>query len=279
VSVEFPEVYILARQMNKELTGKQIIACNLQNCRKFQDLGFINIYISDFERLIGCKVESVMSRGNTIRLKLDKARNLILAPEYGGVILYHPKGSVASSKYTLKVGFSDDSAFTVNLTGMGIIHSFADEDLASSYVYRRDFSETPSPLESDFTFDYFSAELESRSVNIKSAIVGKDAAVTGLGNAAFQDILYRAGIHPKHKASDLNKAQQRAVYDALRLVVEQRVKLFGKSQFVDFYGRRGSYVPVMGPNMKSKICRACGSDVEKLSLSGGQVYLCPKCQK
>jgi formamidopyrimidine-DNA glycosylase len=100
----------------------------------------------------------------------------------------------------------------------------------------------------------------------------------GLGNAAFQDILYRAGIHPKHKASDLNRAQQQALFDAIRFVVEQRVKLGGKVQFVDFYGRQGSNVAAMGPNMKGKICSTCGSDIEKLSLGGGQVYLCPKCQ-
>jgi hypothetical protein len=168
VSVELPEAYILAQQMNKELAGKQISSCNLQNCRKFQDLGFINMYLSDFERLIGCKVESAVSRGNVIRLKLDRSQNLLLAPEYGGVILFHQKSSAAPSKYTLKVGFSDESAFTVTLTGMGIIQAFADEDLSNSYVYRRDFSAVSSPLEGGFTFDGFAQELGGRTVNIKA---------------------------------------------------------------------------------------------------------------
>jgi formamidopyrimidine-DNA glycosylase len=278
VSVEFPEAHILAQQMNLELAGKEIASCNLQNCRKFQDLGFINMYLSDFDRLIGCKVESATSRGNTIRLKLG-GQNLLLAPEYGGVILFHPNGNGVPAKYTMKLGFSDESAVTVTLTGMGIIQAFADEDLANSYVYRRDFSEAPSPLDADFNFDYFSKRLQNRGVNVKALIVGKDAAVTGLGNAAFQDILYHAGIHPKHKASDLNPTQQKALFDATKSVITQRIRLGGKDQFKDFYGRQGAYVAAMGPNMKGKLCSACGSDIEKLSLGGGQVYLCPTCQK
>jgi formamidopyrimidine-DNA glycosylase len=156
---------------------------------------------------------------------------------------------------------------------MGIIQAFADEDLSNSYVYRRDFSAVSSPLDGGFTFDGFAQELAGRTVNIKAVIVGKDAAVVGLGNAAFQNILYRAGIHPKHKASDLNQTQQQALFDAIRFVIEQRVKLGGKVQFVDFYSRQGSYVAAMGPNRKGKICSTCGSDIEKLSLGGGQVYL------
>jgi formamidopyrimidine-DNA glycosylase len=35
----------------------------------------------------------------------------------------------------------------------------------------------------------------------------------------------------------------------------------------------------MGPNMKGKVCPACGTPVEKISHGGGHVYLCPKCQR
>jgi formamidopyrimidine-DNA glycosylase len=116
-------------------------------------------------------------------------------------------------------------------------------------------------------------------VNLKAALVGKDAVVVGLGNSAFQDILYRAGIHPKRKASELTPAQQKALYDAIKLVVAERIALGGKNQCVDFYGKQGSYVPAMGPQMKGKSCPICSGDVVKLSLGGGQIYLCPVCQK
>ena len=279
MSVELPEAYILAKQMNRELTGKQVVAYSLQNCAKYQDLGFLNTYLSDYDRLCGRRIESVVSRGNTIRVKLDREMNLLLAPEYGGIIRFHSKGSVVPSKYHFKLSFTDETVLTVTLAGMGIIKAQTNEEIEQSYVYKRDFSAITSPVEDDFTFERFSKGLTHSGVNLKTIIVGKDAVVVGLGNAAFQDILYRAHIHPKRKASDLNPSEQRALFDAILFVVQQRINLGGKNQFVDLYGKQGGYVPFMGPNMKGKICTTCGGDVEKLSLGGGQVYFCANCQK
>jgi formamidopyrimidine-DNA glycosylase len=86
-------------------------------------------------------------------------------------------------------------------------------------------------------------------------------------------------LYPKRKTSELTDTEQHALFCALLFVVQERIRLGGKYQFVDLYGKPGSYVPAMGPNMKDKICTSCGSDIEKISLGGGQVYLCPCCQK
>jgi formamidopyrimidine-DNA glycosylase len=162
---------------------------------------------------------------------------------------------------------------------MGMIKAHTDEELQQSYLYKRDFSVVASPLEDNFTFDRFSNELTDRSVNLKTTIVGKDAVVVGLGNAAFQDILYYARIHPKRKSSELNPKERRALFNAIKYVVQQRIDLGGKNQFVDLYGKQGNYVPAMGPNMRNKNCTTCGTAIEKMSLGGGQVYFCANCQK
>jgi formamidopyrimidine-DNA glycosylase len=265
--------------MNMELADKEVAACNLQNCANYQRLGFINTYLSDFDRLVTHKIECITSRGNTIRVKLNRNMNLILAPEYGGIILIHQKGVALPKKYTLKLTFTDQSSLTDALTGMGIIHALTDEELVGSYVYRRDFSATADPLEADFTFSRFQADLARKSVNLKTALVGKDAVVVGFGNAAFQDIIYRAALHPRRKTGELNVDEQKALFEAVNAVVEERVKLGGKERFVDLYGKPGAYVAAMGPNMKDQPCKRCGTGIVKISFGGGQVYLCPNCQK
>jgi formamidopyrimidine-DNA glycosylase len=280
MSVELPEAYILSRQMNSELRGKQIANCELRDCQKLQRIGFINKRLSDFDKLGGGRIESVISRGNAIHVKLDNDINLLLAPEYGGKILYHPKGSDVPTKFHLKLCFSDDTALTVALTGMGVIQALSDNQLANSYVYKRDFlSQVVSPIdEKEFTFEQFAEGLTQKNVNIKSAIVGKDAIVVGLSNSAFQDILYRAKIHPKRKASSLSENERLALHNAIKFVVKNRIVACGKTQFVDLYGNPGNYVPAMGPNMHGQTCPICGTKVERISLGGGQVYFCPKCE-
>jgi formamidopyrimidine-DNA glycosylase len=279
MSVELPEAQILSRQMNERLLGKQIKSFQLRDHQKLQKLGFVNKDVKAFDLLVNRKIESITSRGNVIRVKLDRSLNLILAPEYGGRVLFHANGSVVPKKFHLKLDFIDGTFLTVALTGMGVIQALRDDELKGSYVYRRDFSDVASPLDkTEFTFERFSKQLSEKDVNIKSVLVGKDAVLVGLSNSAFQDILYRAKINPKRKASELSEDKRRSLYDVIQLVIRERIRLGGKDQFLDLYAKQGRYTPAMGPNMNGKKCGVCGSSIEKLSLGGGQVHFCPKCQ-
>jgi formamidopyrimidine-DNA glycosylase len=279
MSVELPEAQILAIQMNKELAGKQIEACHPRDYDRMQKIGFMNRDIKDYQRLVGGDIESVTSRGNSILVRLDNGMNLFIAPEYGGRILYHESGNTLPEKYHLKIDFTDGSVMTIRITSMGVIQVVDDDKLEKSYVYQRDFSGKLSPSEEEFTLECFSNLLSKRSQQLKQVLVGKDAVVVGISNSAFQDILYRARLHPKRRASELTRDERRALYYAINQLVQERTQLGGKDRFLDLYGRRGGYKPIMGPNMKHQACPRCGTSIEKLSVGGGQVYLCQSCQK
>ena len=279
MSIELPEAKILAEQMNKELRGKRVDSCLLQNYERLQKIGMVNKDLASFNQLVDGKIESVISRGNVIHVKLDNGMNLVLGPEYGGEIFFHKDEKNIPKKFHLKVNFSDGTALTVRLTSMGIIKALKDDELESSYVFKRDFnSERLSPIDEEFTVERFSRLLADNNRVLKAVLVGKDALVVGLSNSAFQDIIYRAKLHPKRKASELKAEEKLGLYDAIRLVLNERIRLNGKDQFFDLYGNRGGYTPAMGPNMKQQACPECGTPIEKLSHGGGHVYLCPKCQ-
>jgi len=279
MSIELPEAKILAEQMNKELRGKRIKSYHLQDYERLQRIGMMDKDIKSFDQLVNRKIESVSSRGNVIRLKLNNGMNLILGPEYGGKIFYHTSEKKVPSKFHLKVDFGDDTALTVRLTSMGLINVVRNSDLERSYVYRRDFNpDVISPIDEEFTLEQFSNLLAGNNRMLKSVLVGKDAIVVGLSNSAFQDIIYRAKLHPKRKTSELNKEERRGLYDAIKLVLQERIRLKGKDQFYDLYGKQGGYTPAMGPNMKEQTCPVCGTSIEKLSVGGGHVYFCPNCQ-
>ena len=151
MSVELPEALILAEQMNDELKGKRVAACQLRDTDRMQRIGFINKDLTDFDPLVGGGIESTVSRGNTILVKLDNGMNLIITPEYGGRVFYHSGADAAPEKYHLRVDFTDGAALTVRLASMGVIRAAGDSELGASYVYRRDFSEKASPVEEEFT--------------------------------------------------------------------------------------------------------------------------------
>jgi formamidopyrimidine-DNA glycosylase len=279
MSIELPEAKILAEQMNEELRGKAIKSFNLQGHERLQRIGMLNKDPKDFDQLVHGEVESVVSRGNVIRVKLNNGMNLVLGPEYGGEIFYHASAKTVPRIFHLKVDFADKTVLTVRITSMGVIQAMKDNELDCSYVYRRDFNpKVFSPTDEEFTFKRFSKLLTENNSMLKPVLVGKDAIVVGLSNSAFQDILYRAKLHPKRKASELNMDERRALYDAIDHVIRERIRLKGKDQFHDLYGNQGGYTPAMGPNMKQQTCPVCGTSIEKLSLGGGHVFLCPKCQ-
>jgi formamidopyrimidine-DNA glycosylase len=279
MSIELSEAWILAEQMNKELKRKSIKSYYLQEYEKLQRIGMMNKNIEDFDQLVNREIESVISRGNVIRVKLNNGTSLILDPEYGGEIFYYPSGITVPRKFHLKVDFSDDTVLTVRLTSMGVIQVMKDNDLQRSYVYHRDFNpKVLSPMDEEFTFESFSKLLMENNRALKSVLVGKDAVVVGLSNSAFQDIIYRAKLHPKRKSSELKINESRALYDAITLVLHERIRLNGKDRFLDLYGNHGGYTPTMGSNMRQQNCPVCGTSIDKLSLGGGQVFFCPKCQ-
>ena len=279
MSIELPEAKILAEQMNRELRGKRIRSYHLKDYERLQKTGFINRDIKSFDQLVDRKIESVTSRGNVIRVELDDGINIILSPEYGGEVFYHSHETTIPEKFHLRIDFSDKTTLTVRLTSMGGIRVLKDADLMGSYVFKRDFNpEILSPVDENFTFERFSKLLAENNRALKSVLVGKDAVVVGLSNSAFQDIIYRAKLHPKRKASELNLDEQKALFNALRLVLRERIRLKGKNQFLDLYRNQGRYIPAMGPNMRKQNCPSCGTPIEELSHGGGKVFVCPKCQ-
>jgi formamidopyrimidine-DNA glycosylase len=278
MSVELPEAKILAEQMNRELKGKRAKSFQVKDCERLQRIGMMDKDLTSFNQLADAKIESVASRGNVIRVKFDNGANLILGPEYGGEIFYHTDAADVP-KFHLRLDFSDGTVLTVRLTSMGVIQVVKDDELETSYVYRRDFDPTKlSPIDEKFTFERFSKLMAEHNKMLKAVLVGKDAVIVGVSNSTFQDILYRARIHPKRKASELSAEEKRRLYDAIRLVLTERIRLDGKDLFRDLHGKQGSYTPAMGPNMKQQTCPECGAKIEKLSMGGGHVYLCPNCQ-
>jgi formamidopyrimidine-DNA glycosylase len=278
MSVELPEAKILAEQMNQELKGKRVKSYLVKDCERLQRIGMMDKDLTSFNQLVDGKIETVASRGNVIRVKFDNGTNLILGPEYGGEIFYHTDATNVP-KFHLRVDFSDGTLLTVRLTSMGVIQVLEDDELERSYVYKRDFDPTKlSPTDEEFTFERFSKRMADHNKMLKSVLVGKDAVIVGISNSTFQDILYQARIHPKRKASELETEEKRRLYDAIRLVLEERISLNGKDKFQDLYGKQGGYTPAMGPNMKQQTCPKCGTKIEKLSMGGGHVYLCPSCQ-
>lgn len=279
MTIEMPEARILASQLDAAVRGRSVAGYALQNCEGLQRTGFISRDPAAFGRLVGRTVERVASRGNTIVWTLEQGAHLIVSPEYGGEVFLREAGDALPPRYHVRIDFGDGSAVTVWIKIMGGVHATDDAGLTAHYLIRRDFD--PGHLEPDdpsLTLERFSGLLAEARRQLKPVLVGRDAVVLGLGNSLFQDVLFRAGLHPRRRASDLDAAERQALYEAIRLVVAERLRLGGKRSFLDLYGRPGGYEAAMGSQFRARRCPRCGTPIERLALGGGEVFVCPACQ-
>lgn len=278
MSVELPEATILAEQLNNQVLGKQVKSCETQESKGLQRIGMLEPDLTVFDQLVDAQIETIISRGNVIVIKFDNKLDLIIGLEYGGE-MFHFQNAEDASSFHVKLVFTDNTALTVRLTSMGVIQLLDEDSLDMSYVYKRDFDLTKlSATDEDFSLQRFSALFSEKNKMLKAVLVGKNAIIVGISNSTFQDILYRAKLHPKHKASQLSAEETRRLFDSITFVINERIKLNGKEEFQDLNQKHGEYMPVMGPHMKEQYCPECGTIIQKLSHGGGHVYLCPSCQ-
>jgi formamidopyrimidine-DNA glycosylase len=274
---ELPEIVTLARQMNETLTGKNILRGSLGNSpHKFV---WYNRAPKEFAQLSkGKAIGHARARGKWLFIPLNPGY-LLLFGECGGRVLYHPAGSELPKKYHLWLTFEDGSSLTAMTQMWGAMELYeAGQEQDRQYVKGM----RPSPTDAEFTFDYFSALVDSLLAGEKrsaKALLTQEQLVPGLGNAIAQDILFRAGLHPRHPISDLSPDQRRKMYDAIVGIINEAIAKGGRYDEFNLYNRPGGYVRLMDSRAAGHPCPVCRAKVEKIQYLGGACYFCPNCQE
>ena len=274
---ELPEMTILTRQMNETMTGKTIRQGVLGNSpHKFV---WYNRTHEEFERLTKArKVGEASVKGRWLFLGLDPGYVLVLG-EFGGRVLYHPPDSAVPAKYHLYLSFEDDSFFTATTQMWGAVELY-EKSKEYSGKYVKDMKTTP--VEADFTYPYFCSLVDTLSREGKKTAKGlltQDQTIPGLGNAIAQDILFKAGLHPKHPVTEMNDEQKKQLYTQIIETIHEIIEKGGRNDEHDLYNNPGQYVRLMDKNSVKNPCPQCGGKVEKIQYLGGACYVCPVCQK
>jgi formamidopyrimidine-DNA glycosylase len=273
---ELPEMTVISQQMNEVLPGKTIERGELGN--RPHKFVWYNRDHDEFARLARSKhVGWASVRGKWAFIPLEPDYVLVLG-ECGGKILYHEPGSKRPAKYHLLLLFADGSALSVTTRMWGAMELYrSGEEQDRQYI--KDMR--PTPVDAGFTPAYFSSLIDEAVANGQrsaKALLTQAQLVPGLGNAIAQDILFRAGLHPRSPIADLDQARRVELYDAIRSVVTEAIEGGGRNDEFDLYGQRGGYSRVMDASALQRPCPGCGGSIQKISYLGGSCYLCPTCQ-
>ncbi len=273
---ELPECTTLVRQMNETLRGKTIERGQLGNSpHKFV---WYNRKPAEFERLTkGKKVGAAAARGRWMMVPLEPGYVLVLG-ECGGRLLYHEPGAALPGRYHLLIQLADKSSLSVTTQMWGAMELFEQgRERERKYIKGM----RPTPVDKEFTFRYFSGLVDELLQGEKRSVKGlltQEQLIPGLGNSVAQDIMFRAGLHPRRPIAELSPAQRRTLHDAVVKTVREVIARGGRSDELDLFGHPGRYERLMSAATAGKPCPNCGMKIEKIAFLGGACYLCPKCQ-
>lgn len=137
----------------------------------------------------------------------------------------------------------------------------------------------PDPLE--ISRDELRARLERRQGRIKPLFLNQ-GFLRGIGNIYADEILHRAGIHPRAAASRLGESRVGRLHDAMAQVLTEAIAHGGSSisDYVDADGRAGSFQLLHRVYGKAgEPCPACGAKIRRIVVAQRGTHYCARCQR
>ncbi len=125
-----------------------------------------------------------------------------------------------------------------------------------------------------FTYELFSSLISGRRCQARVFLMDQ-AALSAIGNAYADEILFEAGIHPKATASSLPEPKRRALYEGIRSVLAwgiREVEAAGKP----LEEKARGHLRVRG--RAGQACPRCGATIRKAGVLGFDAFFCPVCQ-
>ena len=140
----------------------------------------------------------------------------------------------------------------------------------------------PEPLADEFSLKVFQNAIQKRSGVLKSLLLNQKF-VAGVGNIYADESLHQAHIHPTRAANSLTQKETKALYGAIRDVLQKGIEREGAS--INWYrkpdgvkGKAQNYLLAYGRAGES--CLTCQVGIiEKIIVGQRSTHYCPNCQK
>jgi formamidopyrimidine-DNA glycosylase len=120
-----------------------------------------------------------------------------------------------------------------------------------------------------------------RKTAIKAALLNQKL-LHGVGNIYADESLFRSGIRPLRRASELTQPELQKLHGAVQKVLKEAIAAGGSSvsDYVGADGEEGFFqVEHRVYGREGEPCRVCKTPIKKIVVGGRGTHYCPKCQK
>lgn len=274
---ELPEVELVARALDRLVTGRRIVAAELLRPRLAPDS-----MPEDFaRRLRGRRILRAGRRGKHILIHLDRALVLITHLRMTGRFLYLPF-EAPLPKFTHAIFHLDNEHRLIfsDQRHFGMMKLVAAPELNQIKELR---SLAPEPFSDEFTPEYLYTSLARSRRTLKETLLDQKR-VLGLGNIYAAEVMFLAHANPFTIAARFPKRRVARLHQAILDVLAESIS-HGSTLNVDPENIDGSYT---GGNYEGRwrvydregeLCVKCRARIRRVSHAGRSTYFCPRCQR
>lgn len=233
-------------------------------------------------RLTGCKVTAVETRGKAMLTQFENGLTLYSHNQLYGRWYVMKRPRMPRTQRQLRVELH-------TATHSALLYSASDvEILTGNQLARHPFLLRigPDVMDSELTAGQLSTRLSGPEYSKRrlGSLFLDQAFLAGIGNYLRSEILFASGVHPSQRPVDLGARElgqlarntlrvARRSYRTGGITVPPSIDKALKQKGWSFEERR---FHVFGRD--GERCHECGSRVERLQVSGRNLFLCPGCQ-
>lgn len=268
---ELPEVETVRLALHKNVLGKTL--SKLVHIRN-DYLRFGHHHIQSFQP---SKLVEVQRKGKFLCLHLESGISIMHHLGMSGRLLYQPVAATVEPHTHLRIQISgeDNELQQRDPRRFGFIGIFTRDEL-NRYTSWITLGTDPFKLTSKSTLQI----LHNSSRPIKTLLLDQKK-IAGLGNIYTDESLHRAGIHPLRRSSTVTDQEAKKLCQTIKTVLKEAIKAGGTStnDYRHLDGTFGSFQNWLRVyKQEGKLCRQCGTTIEKITLTGRGTHFCPSCQ-
>jgi formamidopyrimidine-DNA glycosylase len=280
---ELPEVQTTVNGLNKTVKGKRIVDVKTSYKSAFhagkdniKDLKFFSIFK---KKVKGQKILKAERRAKNILIHLDNGYTILTHMKMTGHFVYdRPDYPFTRLDFTL------DNGKHLTLSDM---RKFAKVTFVKTSELEKSFHLEhlgPEPLEKVFKFEVFKSQvLKKSNGQIKQALMDQ-SLIAGIGNIYSDEILWRAGVHPMSKVSDIPERNLKEMFKAMKEVLQRGIDFGGDSMsdYRNIKGEKGEFQEHHRAYRRTgKPCgkKGCPGKIERKVVGTRSAHFCPVHQK
>lgn len=292
---ELPEVETIKRGLDKLLPNLTVEQVSRDNLKSFPNsLNEIETF------LIHSRIKSVNRRAKVLIINLSSNYSLVIHLKMTGQLVFvnqqllssnqvrfgggHPSISLIASlpDKSTRVTFqlsNNNYLFFNDQRKFGWIKLLPTPLVPELPFYKK---YGPEPLDQSFSAKLLEQQLLRRPRSRIKPVLLDQTIIAGIGNIYADESLWLAKIHPATIVGNLSKKDIRALYQAIKSVLQLSIDKGGSTDrnYINAEGGKGSYLAFAAVFRKEgQPCKRCQHTISKIRLAGRGTHLCLNCQK